>query len=532
MKLTRRELLHTFGAAGVGLVASKLLPACAGDDPDAPYGGPFQHGVASGDPLPDAVILWTRVTPPAGSAPMSVDVAWEIATDPALADVVSSGTATTDPARDYTVKIDVGSLAPGTTHFYRFHSLGADSPVGRTRTAPTGAVDHLRFGFVSCSALSQGYFHAYRSLAARLDLDAVLHVGDYIYEFATGEYGDVRAFEPSHELITLDDYRTRYAQYRRDPDLQAAHRQHPFITTWDDHEIANDSWRDGALNHNAGEGSWEDRKAAASRAYREWLPFREREPAPAPLALWRTLRYGDLVDLFVLDARVWGRDAPLEMADPDVAAEWRHILGADQEAWLLDALSSSTAQWKLVAQQIIFAQFPQIWNQFAWDGYPAARRRILDRLRAERIEGVAILSGDFHSSWANDVVEDPWDTRIYDPMTGAGALAVELATPGVTSPLFPPDDARRGEADILAANPHTKWVELSSRGYVVVDAKPDRLQGAWFHFDRVDQPTATEHFARAYATLAGDGPLRREDAPAAPKTTAPPPAPDPEPLSR
>jgi hypothetical protein len=268
----------------------RLLPGCAADVSPIPA-GIFAHGVASGDPLSDGVILWTRISADVSSpSSANLEVDWEMSLHPAFESIAFSGATSTDESKGFTIKIDVRGLAAATTYYYRFRFDGEDSPVGRTRTAPVGQVDRLRFALVSCSSLCQGHFHAYRSIAARADLDAVIHVGDYIYEFASGEYGSVRGYEPAHELYTLADYRARYAQYRRDIDLKEVHWQHPFITTWDDHEAANDSWHDGALNHMPDEGSWEERKAVASRAYREWMPFRERESDPAPLALWRVLR--------------------------------------------------------------------------------------------------------------------------------------------------------------------------------------------------------------------------------------------------
>lgn len=509
------------GRASSGLVAARFLPACASSTqtplPDVRFG----HGVASGDPLADAVILWTRVSPLLDTAPDTIAVLWEISEDPEFGELVASGDATASNARDYTLKVDVRTLAPATTYYYRFHALDETSPVGRTRTAPIGDHDRLRFGLVSCSCLSQGWFHAYRSLAERADLDAVIHVGDYIYEFGNGEYGNVRGFEPGHELVSLDDYRKRYAQYRRDADLQEVHRQHPFITTWDDHETANDSWQSGALNHMPNEGDWDARKADASQAYREWMPFREESDAGAPLKLWRGLRYGNLVDVFVLDTRIWGRMPPLNQGDEHLNDESRQLLGADQEAWLLDALRDSTATWKIIAQQIVFVQFPEIWNQFGWDGYSPARDRLLSRLRESGITGTAILSGDFHSSWANDVTEDPWNASAYNPSTHEGALAVEIVTPGVTSPLFARPDAEALSASVASDDPHIKWTDFWNRGYVVLDVTRERLQAAWFHIDDVTSPTSAEHFAKAFSTAPVALGMDEDSEPAAPRSDAP-----------
>src|SRR5215218_7385684 len=237
----------------------------------------FRHGVASGDPLSDRVILWTRVTPASKTA--SQTVSWVIARDPKLAQVVSRGEAQTGAARDFTVKIDVTGLQPATTYYYRFEGGGERSVIGRTRTLPVAGVSRVRLGVVSCSNLPQGFFNAYACLANRADLDAILHLGDYLYEYANAQYGDGTRFgripSPDREVIALAEYRERHAQYKLDPDSQAVHRQHPFIVTWDDHEFANNTWRGGAENHDATEGDWLARRNAAQQAYYEWMPMRE-----------------------------------------------------------------------------------------------------------------------------------------------------------------------------------------------------------------------------------------------------------------
>ncbi|CAM2011122.1 alkaline phosphatase D family protein [Acanthopleuribacter pedis] len=273
---------------------------------------PFYHGVASGDPMANRVIIWTRVTPQQDSP---VSVSWRMATDAAMANVVQSGTFTTDAARDYTIKVDVTGLDAGRTYYYRFQALGRTSLIGRTRTAPSGSVDHLRFAIVSCSNYQGGYFNAYSRLADRADLDAIIHLGDYIYEYEDGGYGydDAvgRGHEPANEIVSLSDYRVRYSFYRLDGDLQRAHQQHPFIAVWDDHEFANDAFKDGAENHSpATEGNWETRKQNAFKAYFEWMPIRE---GSTENRIYRKLQYGNLVDLIMLDTRIEGREKDLEM---------------------------------------------------------------------------------------------------------------------------------------------------------------------------------------------------------------------------
>jgi alkaline phosphatase D len=272
-RIPRRLFLSSSAAAAAALpiIGRARLEAMQNTDPV------FRHGVASGDPLPDRVILWTRVTAPGDVVP----VRWVVADDPKLARVVAGGEVQTGSERDYTVKVDVTGLRPATTYYYRFESGRGQSPIGRTRTLPARNVSRIRLGVVSCSNYPFGYFNAYAALARRADLDAILHLGDYIYEYQNGRFGDGgkigRIPDPNAEILSLADYRARHAQYKADPDSQAIHRQHPFIVIWDDHELANNAWSGGAENHNPdkAEGDWFVRRNAAVRAYFEWMPIRE-----------------------------------------------------------------------------------------------------------------------------------------------------------------------------------------------------------------------------------------------------------------
>ncbi|MBA2444603.1 MAG: alkaline phosphatase D family protein, partial [Nocardioidaceae bacterium] len=279
----------------------------------------FRHGVASGDPLPTRVVLWTRITPSASLPPgvgggPTVSGSWEVGRDQAFERVVDSGTFTTSPVSDYTVKVDAGGLQPDTAYYYRFIFKGISSRIGRTRTAPalSATPDNLRFGVVSCSNLQAGFFSPYRHLASRNDLDAILHLGDYLYEYGPGEYGygnsdvDIRSHVPAHEMVSLRDYRQRHAQYKQDVDLQRLHAKLPFIATWDDHESANDAYRGGAENHSPEtEGDWQSRKAFAHQAYDEWMPTRMSGTAKSGDGdhLYRGLRFGTLANLSMLDLR-------------------------------------------------------------------------------------------------------------------------------------------------------------------------------------------------------------------------------------
>jgi alkaline phosphatase D len=528
MKLDRRAFLAAAARAGLalpGLSSLGALAGCAGRLAETAQGEGeslrFRHGVASGDPLADRVVLWTRV-----EARAATPVRWRVARDPELRDLVGEGRTLAAPERDFTVKLDVGGLEPGATYWYGFEALGEASPVGRTRTLRAGPTERLRLAFASCANLTQGFWNAYAAMARRDDLDLVLHLGDYLYEFANGTYGDGRDLgrvpEPDRELVTLADYRTRYAQYRRDPDLQALHARHPMIAVWDDHEIADDTWLGGAGNHQpASEGRWVDRRAAAVRAYLEWLPVRE-EGMPAPEdkpQLWRSFRIGDLAELAMLDTRLAGRAHQLPAAERALLADpARSLLGAEQEAWLFERLAVSQREgvvWRLLGQQVMFGQLRTaaglIGNPDSWDGYPAARERVLRRIQSEAIDNVVVLSGDVHSSWGLELALDPFDPRAYDPSTGRGALAVELVCPAVSSapPVRDRADAAAREAGYRARFPHLRYLDLWHRGYGILDLDRERARAEWWHVDTVEQRSPAEHLGAALETRSGTHRLER-----------------------
>lgn len=488
MSLTRRQFLWTTAAASLSV---RLL---AQERAETAAAGPrFQHGVASGDPLGDRVIIWTRVTPRDPSPTTPVTVRWRVGSDAELRRVVSSGIAETSAARDYTVKVDAGGLTAGGTYYFAFDVDGEQSPIGRTKTFPIGGAQRLRFALVSCSNYPAGFFNVYAAIAKRLDLDAVVHVGDYIYEFAEGEYGVGKEInrlpEPPREAVTLADYRTRYATYRTDPDLQAAHRLHPFIAVWDDHEIANDAWMNGAINHNPerGEGDWAARKAGAYKAYLEWMPIRE--SSETGVHLYRTFRFGGLADLVMLDTRAL-RDRQAASSDARALADpARTLMGAAQEAWMFDQLRASqraNTPWTLLGQQVMFASITppgaRVTNTDAWDGYQAQRTRVLDFLERERMRNLVILTGDAHSSWGFDVPRNPWGG--YRPQTGQASLAVEFVTPAISSPppgMFSSPNGDDAAAAVRVALPHLRYLDGVRRGYVVVDATPAHVQASWYY---------------------------------------------------
>jgi alkaline phosphatase D len=471
MRIDRRKALGLLGGGAAAPAAAKVARA-------SPAAGPqFRWGVASGDPLADRVILWTACASDGA-------VAWELARDAAFRTVVRRGGAQASPARDRTVKVDVAGLKPGTDYFYRFRKDGQVSAVGRTRTLPKGPTPAVVLAFASCALIPAGYFNAYQAIADLPRVDAVVHLGDYIYEYGgPGSYGadspvaQERAAQPPHDCVTLADYRTRLAQYRLDPQLQAAHARAPWIVVWDDHETANDSWRGGAQNHRADEGDWSLRKAAAIKAYYEWMPIRE--PADGGFAIWRSFDFGDLASLFMLETRLTARDQQLTYADVPTPATpqglagfrarlndpARRMMSPGQEAWLGEGLSRSVAAgrpWQVLGNQVLMARIqlpdpalaappaalaeaaakasPYVRRMLgvyaamapldlpylldSWDGYPADRDRLLALIRKAGAN-VLVVSGDSHAFWAN---------AVHHGAAGGDLAAVEIGVPGITSP--------------------------------------------------------------------------------------------------
>jgi alkaline phosphatase D len=524
-------------AAGTAVLAAPLaaaLPAGAADAAPA-----FLHGVASGDPLPDGILLWTRVTPVPEAIPGSgtgpdTPVEWTVARDRAFTDVVAKGTVTARAASDHTVKADVRGLAPATDYFFRFSAGGTDSPVGRTRTAPAAdaAVPGLRFGVVSCANWEAGHFSAYRHLAARGDLDAWLHLGDYIYEYGTGEYGTrgtvVRPHAPAHEILSLADYRVRHGRYKTDPDLQALHATAPVVAIWDDHEIANDAWSGGAENHTEGaEGAWAARQAAAKQAYFEWMPVR---PALAGTT-YRRLRFGKLADLSLLDLRSY-RSQQVSAGSGSVDDPDRTLTGRAQLDWLKAGLSASDTTWRLVGNSVMISPFAigslsaellaplaellglpaegLALNTDQWDGYTDDRRELLAHLRAGAIRNTVFLTGDIHMAWANDV---PVNAGTY-PLSASAAT--EFVVTSVTSDNL--DDAVKvpeGTVSALAApviraaNRHVHWVDTDRHGYGVLDVTPERTQMDFYVISDRTDPAATSAWARSYRTRSGTQKVER-----------------------
>jgi alkaline phosphatase D len=493
----------------------------------------FRHGVASGDPLADRVVLWTRVET---DEPVAVE--WTVARDARLREPVATGSVSASPDTDGTVHVDVGGLDPDRTYQYGFAALGERSPVGRTRTL-SDASEHLRFAMVSCAKFNAGFFNAYACIARRTDLSFLLHLGDYIYEASNtppksqtpgADIG--RPFDPLHECVTLEDYRTRYRQYRRDPDVQLLHAAHPVIATLDDHEFADGAWREGASEHRAEYGPWTRRRANAFRAREEWLPVRRVDPAD-PERVWRRVAIGALADLFLIDTRT-RRDEPVPA--PGMSDPARSALGEEQRAWLFEALAGSRARWRLLANPSVMSQ---TWNPSLpddvkaglrkvklvaddmqgpdfdqWDGYPAERDALLDHLQDHAMDNVVVLSGDVHVSLALELHRHPFDNT-------DRALAVEFVTPSLTSQNLDDkmgrprhaDASRLVEEQAVGFLPHWEWVDLDSHGYVVVDVVPERVTAEWWHLDTVLERSPGESLGAAFAVPHGEPRLVRLDAP-------------------
>lgn len=552
--IDRRTFLRRAGLAGSGALALTALgrrPVAHADEALAP----FVHGVASGDPLADRVILWTRYTPDTASS-AEVELVVRVFADADLTDEVRSTRRTVGPDTDFCCKVDIGGLSPATTYYYQFTAPdGRVSLVGRTRTlpAPGTTPERFRAAVVSCSNYTGGYFNGYAVIAEQDDVDVVLHLGDYIYEYGNDEdrYGPAelageRDHVPAVEMATLEDYRLRHGHYKLDPDLRRLHQLFPFITTWDDHESTNDSWRDGAENHGDGDvdgdgRDWAARKADAQQAYDEWMPIRGEDPA----VIYRSFPIGDLADLIYLDTRLEGRDEPLgETLDPTLFETGiddpeRTLVSPIQLNWFANQLSSSQergATWRIIGQQVMFMQWDagqlldpggyegasgqdapgfgvrpegNTINPDAWDGYTAERDRVFDIIDANEIDNLVVLTGDIHTSWAADLPRnagqpyDPATNTGYEPADGTGSRGVEFVTPSITSDNFneilaeqageqepfPEGSSAPFEAGILAENVHIKSVDLDRHGFMTLDITPERVLAEWFHSTTRTEPT-------------------------------------------
>ncbi|MBM4216394.1 MAG: alkaline phosphatase [Gammaproteobacteria bacterium] len=510
LRIDRRQLIHAaiFGLGALSLPAMASVLSARG----------FSHGVASGEPDSDSVLLWTRFV-----AEGDVRLKAEIARDIGFTRIVSGGEVIAEVQRDYTARLTVRGLEPGRWYFYRFIAPdGSMSVTGRTRTLPVGEVSKFGIGLFSCSNLGFGWFNAYAHACERSDLDVIVHVGDYIYEYPIGSYPDLKSLilgrhiEPEHEIVSLADYRLRYASYRLDPDLQRIHRFYPSIVQWDDHEFTNDSWMEGAENHQpAKEGDWLTRRAVAERVYREWMPVSD--------SRWRDYQIGSLATLFKLETRISGRSAPpdlesalkgrediakalVEFREGVVSSSSRTMLGAEQEEWLRRGLRRSTAaktRWQVLAQQVLMGEIimpqdaanwaspesPEFirqrlraglaasrtglpYNLDSWGGFPAARARLF-KDAADANADLVVLAGDTHNAWAQNL------------SIGQQKVGVEFATQSVVSPGFeynlPGVDPRDISRAVTAHNPGLAYMDASRRGYTSILLTSESVTGH-FHF--------------------------------------------------
>ncbi|MGY6514854.1 alkaline phosphatase D family protein [Vibrio parahaemolyticus] len=529
MSLSRRDFMKVVSSTAV---ATGLI-GCGSDDNES-VAVSFVHGVASGDPTQTQVIIWTRVT----TAASYVDVSWQVASDMEFLNVVQSGVFTTDTGRDFTVKVDVQNLNANSQYYYRFMVGEMMSEVGQTQTLPEDGVEKASMAVVSCANYPAGYFHVYREILNQHEqspFDVVLHLGDYIYEYGAGGYAseDAAALgrEPSKgtECITLDDYRKRYAQYRQDADLQALHAKLPIIAVWDDHELANDTWKNGAENHQDDEGRFIDRRAAAAAAWTEWLPVREN--TFSNMLIYRQFSFGNLVNLMMLDTRLVGRDKPLDyfsLSAPTMEAIGglvaqsrsadRELLGTEQLAWLMNEFNTHDAKWNVLGQQVLMSRMelpssvmtamfqlftsteekkteallavntaitgyladPSAdpislpYNLDAWDGYYVEREKVYQLAKASSGNFVC-LAGDTHNAWASELKD-----------VSNNPIGVEFATSSVSSP---------GLEEYLALDPvaiaqmeytlphlvsELKWADIKQRGFMRVTFTADAAQSTWY----------------------------------------------------
>ncbi|MBE4145958.1 alkaline phosphatase D family protein [Vibrio parahaemolyticus] len=529
MSLSRRDFMKVVSSTAV---ATGLI-GCGSDDNES-VAVSFEHGVASGDPTQTQVIIWTRVT----TAASYVDVSWQVASDMEFSNVVQSGVFTTDTGRDFTVKVDVQNLNANSQYYYRFIVGEMMSEVGQTQTLPEDGVEKASMAVVSCANYPAGYFHVYREILNQHEqspFDVVLHLGDYIYEYGAGGYAseDAAALgrEPSKgaECITLDDYRKRYAQYRQDADLQALHAKLPMIAVWDDHELANDTWKNGAENHQDDEGSFIDRRAAAAAAWTEWLPVREN--TFSNMLIYRQFSFGNLVNLMMLDTRLVGRDKPLDyfsLNAPTMEAIGglvaqsrsadRELLGTEQLAWLMNEFNMHDAKWNVLGQQVLMSRMelpssvmtamfqlftsteekkteallavntaitgyladPSAdpislpYNLDAWDGYYVEREKVYQLAKASSGNFVC-LAGDTHNAWASELKD-----------VSNNPIGVEFATSSVSSP---------GLEEYLALDPvaiaqmeytlphlvsELQWADIKQRGFMRVTFTADAAQSTWY----------------------------------------------------
>ncbi|MET7512744.1 alkaline phosphatase D family protein [Streptomyces sp. NPDC005480] len=526
--LGRRRFLTVTGAAAALAFATNLpaagTAAAAEFDARKITADPFTLGVASGDPLPGSVLLWTRLAPSpyeadSGLPAQRIAVEWELAHDERFRRVVRRGTATAHPEFHHSVHVEVDHLAPGSVYYYRFRTGTWVSGTGRTRTAPSAhaRTSALTLAAVSCQAYHDGYFTAYKHLAADASVDVVFHLGDYLYEYAVNSAGGVRAYTggdalPAHfnrETVTLEDYRLRYALYKSDPDLRAAHAAHPFVVTWDDHETEN-NYADDIDEQDGPPAEFLLRRASAYRAYWENQPLRRPQLPQGPDAqMYRRLIWGKLAQFDILDTRQYRSNQAYgdgsHVPGPESDDPARTITGATQERWLIDGWRRSDALWNVVPQQVTFSQRKLDLNAAAkvsmdaWDGYRASRRRVLAGARAARVDNLMVLTGDVHVGYAFDI-KDNFD----DP--SSKTLGTEIVATSVSSGKDGADKPANW-GTYTQANPHLKFYN-GRRGYVTVALGEHEARADFKTVSAVTTPGAPIATAASFVTTVGNQGLR------------------------
>ena len=555
-RVSRRGFLRTAAVATSAAGAVAVVPSAQSQSslPSKPVPVeaelpplPFVHGVASGDPLPEAVVIWTRITPEENAMPGSgggapTSVRWRVALDPKMRQVVQQGEATSKPEQDHTIHVDVTGLQPDTVYYYTFTVVDgphaeATSPLGRTKTAPAGQVDRQRWAIASCANWEAGFFSAYADMAQRGwagELDLTVFLGDYIYEYAQYEYsgyGPVRLHQPAHEIVSLADYRIRYGRYRTDPALQGAHAAMPWVVVWDDHEVANNNWREGAENHDPNEGDFFARRDAALRAYYEWMPVRLSETSEQG-HIYRSLKFGNLVELTIMDLRTY-RDVEFWKGGARQPGDARTMLGSEQYDWLTGTLERSTAAWNALGNSVMFSPLhagavfnnpatrpvaealssnilssqvpvPQLnelpLNGDQWDGYDFERRRLINTL-GRLGKNPIFLTGDIHTEWAHTITHA-------GNQIGCEVVCSSITAPNVAdSTKIPAGSPVFGVAAnyLHAANPNLKHVALDTHGYAVVDITPEEVGMQWMRVDSIMQPLSPVRPATALTWRKGEG---------------------------
>lgn len=565
-KISRRELIQKslFGFGALSLSAGFTGCNDSSDQETATLQVSFEHGVASGDPLQDRVILWTRLTPSESSA--RLQVTWEIALDQQFKQIIKTDKVTTTASQDFTVKVDATGLKPDQSYFYRFIFGDKVSPVGQTKTLPSSATK-VSFAVCSCSNYPAGYFYVYREMAKH-NVDVVIHLGDYIYEYGADGYaaedaaklGRTLAADNNKEIIKLDDYRKRYALYRKDKDLQALHHRHPFIVIWDDHELANDAWREGAENHQPNEGSFLERKLAALQAYFEWMPIRPVDDQHTKI--YRQFDFGNLVQLTMLDTRIIARDEQLDYANymtangldiakfqADLTNPARTLMGYTQRDWLIGKLQQSTANWNVLGQQILMTKMlvpAELLLALAeiTAGNPSADT--LNKMNAQITElvtlKVRLQKGDPTltaqekarvlmvapynlDAWDGYFAEreivyaalaqlkkkvvvlagdthNAWSSNLYSK--DGAFVGVELATSSVSSPglekylNIPLAQLQQFEFAFTTLIDELNYCNLNQRGYLIVQFDAAQVQSQWIYVDSIKKPEYVIDQSRGY----------------------------------